>query len=204
MGISWSLVLASTAMPAGLCWCDAARTNEAIALGLGLDRRVNGDAKRKAIGPIAGGVVTLTAGTQCRSAGADDLWRAPVVGRQRHHCHSGIDPLDLGHRRVVSTVPAVDGLSRIADQTDVGPAVAPCLEQGVLEWVEVLCLIDEEVTESPVHQGTKRCVGLDGAQAQIEQIVEVDHPAPSLQPLVGRGEVRKARRWYGASTACGP
>ena len=64
----------------------------------------------------------------------------------------GIDPFDLGHRRVVGAVPSIDRLARVADQTDVGTSASPRLEQRVLQRVEVLRLVDEEVTESPMNQ----------------------------------------------------
>ncbi len=61
----------------------------------------------------------------------------------------------------------------------------------MLQWVEVLCLVDEEVTEPPAHQRSEGRVGFDGTQVEIEKIVEVDDTAPSLQTLVGRGELRE-------------
>ena len=189
-------------MPDGLCWCSDVRTNAAIAAASASAVGIRLDAQRDPVGPVAGRVVDLAAGAQRRGAGADHLRRAAVVGGQGDDRDAGIDPLDLGHRRVVGTVPSIDRLARIADQTDVGTPTSPRLEQRVLQRVEVLRLVDEEVTEPPMNQAAERRIGFDGAQVEVQQVVEVDHPAPPLQPLVRRGEVDEASGRHSAAPPC--
>ena len=55
----------------------------------------------------------------------------------------------------VGAVPPVDGLVGVADHAQVGPAAAPGLEQGLLERVDVLELVDEQVAEPPATAAAK-------------------------------------------------
>jgi hypothetical protein len=49
----------------------------------------------------------------------------------------------------------------------------------VLQRVEVLRLVDEEVSEAPTHQRPKGIVGFDRSQIEVEEVVEVDDTGAS-------------------------
>ena len=62
----------------------------------------------------------------------------------------------------------------------------------MLQRVEVLRLVDEEVAESPMHERSERLVGLDRAQVEVEQVVEIDDTAASLQSFVRGRELHES------------
>ena len=94
--------------------------------------------------------------------------------------------LDVGERRWIGTVPPIDRLPVIADQADVGPAAANLLEDGELQRVQVLGLVDEQVAEPPPDHLGERLVALQVHEEIGQQVVEVGHTASALQRLVRR------------------
>ena len=71
----------------------------------------------------------------------------------------------------------------------------------MLQRVEVLHFVDEEVAIPPVHPFRPRPIGAQCLDRVSEQIVEVDHTAAALEPLVGGCEVGETgRRQRGTST----
>ncbi len=72
----------------------------------------------------------------------------------------------------------------------------------MLEGVEVLRLVDEEMAKPPVDERPERLVGLDGAQVEVEQIVEVDDTAATLQPFVRAGQLEEPSGRYHTPATC--
>ena len=56
----------------------------------------------------------------------------------------------------------------------------------MLERVEVLCFVDQQVSESPTEGVTECVVTHDFLDDMAEHVVEVDDAAPSLELLVAR------------------
>ena len=106
----------------------------------------------------------------------------------------GYRPPKSAERADVGAVPAVDGLVGIADDAEVGSLGAPRLEQMELQWVDVLELVDEEMSEPPPLHGGEVTVVAHRACALDEHVVEVDQPAFALQPLVALVDRRHDRR----------
>ena len=63
-----------------------------------------------------------------------------------------------------------------------------------LQWVDVLELVDEEMSEPPPLRGREVTVVAHRTCALDEHVVEVDQPAFALQPLVALVDRRHDRR----------
>ncbi len=105
----------------------------------------------------------------------------------------------------VGTVPAVDGLVGVTHHAEVVSATQPGIQQGELERVDVLELVDVEVPEAPPlgigEQLGPPAVAGEGTPAAIEQVVEVDHSPLGLEVLVvleDSGQDRGRQRWVPA------
>ena len=99
----------------------------------------------------AGGI-----GTRQRARRGHHLGRRAVGGGETHHRGPADELGEAGQQRGVGSVPAVDGLVRVADDAQVGPASPPGLEEGELQRVDVLELVDEQVPEPPALRGGER------------------------------------------------
>ena len=115
-----------------------------------------------AAGQFAVRRIVLSAGLERGRACAQNLRRAAIVRPQRQHCHPRVVHLYFGERAWVGAIPAVDRLPRVADEADIGPATSNALQHGVLQRVEVLCLVDEEVAITPAHSIGPGRVGAQG------------------------------------------
>ena len=89
----------------------------------------------------------------------------------------------VGHRGQqfgVGAVPPVDGLVRVADDEQVGAVAQPLPQQGVLERVHVLELVDVEVAVAPADRGGVVGVGPQVPGGEGQEVVEVDQSLPPL------------------------
>ena len=117
-------------------------------------------------------------------SGGDDLRRAAVVDGQSHHLDTREAVLDIDQQRGVAAVEAVDRLRRVADEVQVVMSGAEQIEQLVLERVQVLRLVDQDVTEPPPLGLGVVGVALERVERQTEQVVEVDDLACLLVATV--------------------
>ena len=92
--------------------------------------------------------------------------------------------IDVDQQRRIGAVEPVDRLCRVADEEQVTTGADEQLEQVVLHGVEVLRLVDEDVTEAPAHDLGERWVGRQLAPEHEQQVVEVDDAATALDRLV--------------------
>lgn len=110
-------------------------------------------------------------------ADVEHLRAASVVRRQP----DDLDPVEsfahLGEQRRIGSVEPVDRLRRIAHEEEIVVAAPEELDDPVLERVEILRLVDEQVTVPPGDRLGERCVVLERVDGEREDIVEVDHPA---------------------------
>jgi hypothetical protein len=106
----------------------------------------------------------------------------------------------------VGAVPAVDGLVGVADDAEVVAAVQPGGQQGELQRVDVLELVDVEVPEPPPLGVAERLVGAQRPDALLEQVVEVDEALVGLEVLVVAVDAGDRGRRQGrvAAEALGP
>ena len=117
--------------------------------GLGLLVGVRDDPHHWAVGSGRAQLGGLLAACEHVHAGGDDLRRAAVVDGQPHDLDAGEAVLDIQQQRGVAAVEAVDRLRGIADEVQVVASGAEEIEQALLERVQVLRLVDEDVTEAP-------------------------------------------------------
>ena len=100
-------------------------------------------------GTVRQGCVVLTSSAECSCCRLHHLWAAAIVRVQFDHGDARVGALYLTEQGVVGSVPAVDGLSRIADQTQVGASISNGFQHRMLQRVEVLCFVDEQVSIAP-------------------------------------------------------
>ena len=150
---------------------------------------------RGTVGP-AGHRAARTAPGQHGVAEADDLGGRAMAAAQVHDGRARVVGGEVLEPAAVGAVPPVDGLLRVADHAQVGPAAPPGLQEGLLERVHVLVLVDEQVAVAPADGVGVGAVPRHLGDDQGQQVVEVDHPPVPLQRLVplvelghlGRGE----------------
>ena len=88
----------------------------------------------------------------------------------------------------------VDGLGGVADDAQVAPLPQPQLEQGLLQPVDVLVLVDDEVAVLAADRAGDLVVLAQDADHEQQDVLEVDDAALGLDLLVGRDEAGH-RRW---------
>ena len=141
------------------------------------------------------------AGTRCRgeqSVGdGKDLGRAAVVRLESNHPSSrepGGEPGQPGRGR---TGEGVDRLVRVADHGQVLAATEPRLEEGLLERVRVLVLVDAEPAVAVANLGCSVRIVLDQPDGHLQHVLEVDPAGAFLALLVlaiqRREQVRRQR-----------
>ena len=153
------------------------------------------DGARRGTVRSAGHRAALAAPGEHGVAEADDLRRRAVAPAQVHDGRAGVVGGEVVEPAAVGSVPAVDGLLRVADDAQIGPAAPPGLQQRVLQRVHVLVLVDEQMPVPPAHGVRVGAVPGHLGDDQGEQVVEVDHPSLSLQRLVPLVEVGHLGRW---------
>ena len=182
----------SVADPAG----DASRFRRSVVEGCHARRRSLLVRTCRALLVTAHTRVSGAAGTRLFGVGEDGLrcghegWVAAVVEFQTDYVSAFEAPAEVRHVAAVGAVPAVDGLTGIADGADVSCAAAdglraaqPFPQQVPLQPVEVLELVHEEVAMQPATSGGEVLVGSHQARAFVQQVVEVQQPAPRLGAL---------------------
>ena len=92
---------------------------------------------------------------------------------------------ELVEVRRVRTVPGVDGLARVAHYAQIRLRAHKHLEQGELQCVDILELVDKDVSVAPLERGDRVLVLLKEAAAQDQNVVEVDQVALDLGLFVG-------------------
>ena len=95
------------------------------------------------------GVATLAGRAQHVQSGRDDLGRRSAVRRESHDLDPGKVAVDVDEQRGVRTVEPVNRLRRVADQKQVVASGDELTKESELHRVEVLGLVDEDVTKSP-------------------------------------------------------
>ena len=78
----------------------------------------------------------------------------------------------------------VDRLVVVADDAEVVARAEPEVEEGLLEQVDVLVLVDRERPVALAKDRQRSIVLLVGADRQLEQILEVDEPLRALALFV--------------------
>ena len=158
---------------------------------------------RRAAWPVGSHRLAATKGS---GGGAQHLWRAAVVLAQVDDCGAWEVRVEAVQVVGVGAVPAVDGLVGVADDAQVVAGGEPGAQQGELQRVDVLELVDVEVPEPPSLGVAEGSVATEGPGAMVEQVIEVDHSLLGLEVLVlavdpadGRGSHRR-----GASECLGP
>ena len=92
---------------------------------------------------------------------------------------------ELVEVRRVRTVPGVDGLARVAHYAQIRLRAHEHLEQGELQCVDVLELVDKDVSVAPLERGDRVFVLLEEAATQDQNVVEVDQVALDLRLFIG-------------------
>ena len=87
----------------------------------------------------------------------------------------------------------VDRLRRVPDDADVAPLAQPQVEQGLLEAVDVLVLVDDEVPVLVAHRPGHLLVLAQDADHEEQDVLEVDDAPVGLDLLVGRDEAGHRR-----------
>lgn len=82
-----------------------------------------------------------------------------MVCAQLHDVSLGKPFVELGEVGGVGAVPSIDGLIGVAHHTQISPIAEPRLQQIELSAVQVLELVDEEVTEEPLLRVPKARLG---------------------------------------------
>ncbi len=116
-------------------------------------------------------------------AGRHDLRRASMVDGQADDLDAGEAGLDVDEQTRVGAVEAVDRLRRIADEEQVVATRSQQIDERMLEWVEVLRLVDQQVPESPPDRLGEVVVASQIADRVGQDVVEVDHAAALLEGL---------------------
>ena len=154
---------------------------------------VAGDRRDRSVGTVGAQRPAVTlAEPEHGVSHREDLRRGAVVVVEADDLGPREAAVEAGEERRVGPVPRIDGLVRIANDTEVdrlgGGRVTldpePALEQAVLRRVDVLELVDEQVAEAPPLASGEGLVGLERLDAAHEQVVEVDHAAAVLLILV--------------------
>jgi hypothetical protein len=138
---------------------------------------------RRAVGAIGTEWAALIAGSEDVNAGGDDLGGAAMVDRQPDDLDTGKAPFDVDEQGRVGAVEAVDRLRGVADEEQVVAAGPQQVDELVLERVEVLGLVDEQVSEAPPNGVGELVVATQVADRVGEHVVEVDHAAATLERL---------------------
>ena len=153
---------------------------------LGLGVLVAGGAylHRRSILARRDGVTTLARHAQHVHPGGDDLRRRSAVRRQADDLDTGQVTIDVDEQRGVSAVESVDRLRRVADQEEVVVPSDEQTEQVVLHRVEVLRLVDEEMSKAPADDLGEVVIGVDLTREHQQQVVDVDDTATPFGRLV--------------------
>ena len=89
---------------------------------------------------------------------ANDLGCAAVVGVESNDFDSGKVRFEFEENRRIRSVETVDGLRRVSDESEIVSTRSPDFENGSLEGVHVLCLVDIEVPQAPCEDVSEACV----------------------------------------------
>ncbi len=117
------------------------------------------------------------------------LRRRPVVPFQAHHGGVRKSPREVEQVARRGPGERVDGLVRIADDGQVVSVAQPCRQHPLLQWRDVLVLVDDEAAVAVPELLGDRGVVLDRGRGVQQQIVEVEQGnsiAAGLQRLVRR------------------
>ncbi len=121
----------------------------------------------------------------------EDLRRAPVVRLETDDLGRRVPPGEPGQPLGRGAGEGVDRLVLVADDGQVLPAAEPGVEDGLLEGVRVLVLVDAEPAVAVAHLGGDRRLVLEEADGHLEHVLEVDPSDPLLGPLVAPVEGRE-------------
>ena len=120
----------------------------------------------------------------------DDLRGGAVVAHQLDGARVGVPGAEAEQVLGRGAGERVDGLGRVADDAQVAPLAQPQLEQGLLEPVDVLVLVDDEVPVLAAHRPGDLVVLAQDADHEQQDVLEVDDAALGLDLLVGGDEAR--------------
>ena len=165
-------------------------------LGLVAVGRVTGHRRRHPGGPVgAQPRVVAEHGVGHRQ----DLGRRAVVVVEAQHGGAGEVLRELGEEADVGAVPAEDALVGVAHHAEVVAVAAPTLQETELGGVDVLELVDEEVTETPAA-GWPRTRGRSPAPARTAAAGRRNRPArgAASRARTARRSTRSRRRGAGA------
>ena len=113
--------------------------------------------------------------------GGDHLWRRPMVVVESEHDGAREEVGEPVEERGVGPVPAVDGLSGVADHEEIGPSSEPGREQAPLGRIHVLELVDEQVPDAPPGGGGRGPVLFEHRRPRgATRSSQVEHPVASL------------------------
>ena len=113
-----------------------------------------------------------------------------VVAHQANGLCAGVLGGELAQVSWRGTGEGVDRLRRVADHTHVASVADPQIEQGLLDEVDVLVLVDHEVAVL-LADGARHVIPLDQEAGHEQQdVLEVDHVAPRLHVLVHLPQTR--------------
>ena len=119
---------------------------------------------------------------------ADHLRGGAVVAHQLDGARLGMPGAEAQEVLGRGAGEGVDGLRRVADDADVAPLPEPQVEQGLLEPVDVLVLVDDEVPVLAADGTGDLLVLAQDADHEEQDVLEVDDAALGLDLLVGGDE----------------
>ena len=138
------------------------------------------------VGPHRSGAVVTP---EDRRRRPHHLRRRPIVEVELEVLAAGEVPVEVLEEARVGAREAVDRLGHVADDAEVVAFAQPRRDETDREPARILELVDEQVPEPPALGGGEHLVGLDRMCGPPEQVVEVEHPAAPLLPLVAVVEV---------------
>ena len=159
---------------------------------VGLGRVVVGDVQLGDLTVVALGAQLDGAGAPAAARAAEhevgqphDLGRGAVVAHQLDDVGPRVPGAEA--EQVLGRGPreAVDGLGGVADDAHVVAVPEPEVEQGLLEPVDVLVLVDHEVSVLAAHRPGHLVVLAEDAGGEEEDVLEVDDAPVGLDVLVG-------------------
>ncbi len=122
-----------------------------------------------------------------------------MVDREADHLDAGKARFHLDEQRRVGAIEPVHRLSRVADEEQVVAAGAQQVDDAVLHRVEVLSLVDQQMSEPPPQPVREVGVALGFCEHVEQHVIEVDHAPSAFVPDVALEDARD-----GVDAGCGP
>ena len=136
---------------------------------------------RGTVGPVRHQRARLSGAGQHVDAGSHDLGCASMVDGKSHDLDAGKSGLDVDEQTRVGAVESVHRLRGVTDEEEIVAAGAQQVDECVLERIEVLGLVDEQVTEPPSDGVGELAVAAEVADGVRQDVVEVEDAASLLQ-----------------------